>query len=291
MITGRRRWRLYAASLVCAGGLQCGDSAPGPASQVSPQTSPQTSPAPAPDPGPPNAYSFDLKARVAEFAETRPDATDGEFYIYRSPMATVHMHVIGIGQMCPLHIHRTTHEATVIVAGTPKVVHVYGEDGALKRTERRVPPGQLVVSAPLCGHEWTNVDPTPQGNLVIASPRFDGNLYLYEDDDRMLPGPAPALVDPAARLAASDAPLTIERQGFLQDQLSLLLVRSGTATVHTDPTRDTVLYVTHGQGQLGDIELRPGVAAVVRGPDPRDLVVTAPLAAWMFEPPRADGPR
>ena len=272
---------------------------PDPATQPAPVSKPAATPTkagskaasgqPPPAKGPAaKNYSVDLFAKVKEFAKNRPDATDGEFYVYRSDHATVHMHLIGVGQMCPMHIHRSTHEATVIVSGQPEVVHVYGKAGALKREERRVPPGQLVYSWPFSGHQWTNVESAPQGNLVIASPRFDGNLYLHADDDRMLPGPPPTLIDPAQALAESSAS-ELQDTGLLDGQLFLALVR-GPLQVHRDPARDTILYVAHGTGELDGLPLRPGMAAVLSGGDPVELKATseAGLAAWVFSPPRPE---
>jgi len=256
-----------------------------PAEVAAPDTVPAP-PAERPQPAAKN-YSIDLLAKAADFQSNRPDATDGEFYVYRSDHATVHMHLIGVGQMCPLHIHRSTHEATIIVSGSPEVVHVHGEAGALTETTRRVPPGQLVYSPPLCGHQWTNVEPVPQANLVIASPKFDGNLYLHADDARMLPGPAPTLIDAGAALADVTAS-ELRPTGLLDGQLSLALVRQP-LKVHTDSTRDSVVYVAHGMGELGGLPLKPGVAAVLSGGEPVDLVSTSEggLAVWIFTPPKS----
>jgi uncharacterized RmlC-like cupin family protein len=234
-------------------------------------------------------YAVDLLARAAEFEKNRPDATDGEFHVYRSPHATVHLHLIGVGQMCPLHIHRTTHEATVIVRGMPEVVHVHGATGSLKEETRRVPAGTLVYSPPFTGHQWTNVEPVPQGNLVIASPKFDGNLYLHPNDPRMLPGPAPTLLDPAVALAEATTS-ELQPTGLLDGQLSLALVRDS-LPLHTDASRDTVLYVALGEGDLDGQPVRPGVAVVLSGGEPVALKATSPegLAAWVFTPPRPQG--
>ena len=274
---------------VCVACQPTPDPAPQ-APSASPPTAPVETAAPAPATKAPAVknYSVDLFAKVAEFEKTRSDATDGEFYVYRSDHATVHMHLIGVGQMCPLHIHRSTHEATVIVSGQPEVVHVYGEAGAIKRVEQRVSPGQLVYSRPFTGHQWTNVESAPQGNLVIAAPRFDGNLYLHADDDRMLPGPPPTVIDPVQALAAATVS-ELQETGLLDGQLSLALVRAP-LQVHGDPTRDTILYVVHGTGELGGLALRPGMAAVLSGGDPVALQATtdAGLAAWVFAPPRPE---
>lgn len=258
--------------------------APAPA-PATPTPTPKTAEATAPEA---KNYSVDLLAKADDFRRNRPDATDGEFHVYRSDHATVHMHLIGVGQMCPLHIHRTTHEATIIVSGEPEVVHVYGEDGALTRREHRVPPGQLVYSPPFTGHQWTNVEPTPQANLVIASPKFDGNLYLHANDDRMLPGPAPTLIDPAKALSESTES-TLKRTGLLDDQLSLALVHTP-LTLHADPTRDTIVYVARGTGELDGLPLKPGIVAVLSGGAPVELTTSSDdgLAAWVFAPPRRE---
>jgi len=256
-----------------------------------PAAPPEPVEAVAPKPATPEAavvrHAVDLNARIDEFTRNRPDATDGEFYVYRSPEATVHMHVIGVGQMCPLHIHRTTREATIVVRGNPEVVHVHGEDDTLVRSERRVPPGQLVYSPPFTGHQWTNVDDAPQGNLVIASPKFDGNLYLHPDDPRMLPGPPATLVDPTTAMATVDgsgwADLHLGAHSLHPEQLRLAVVRD-TLKLHDDPTRDSVLYVAVGTGRIGGQPLKPGLAVVLQGGAAETLEADEPMAVWVFTP-------
>ncbi len=288
MKTAPLRTLLLAVCVACQPTAEPTPQATPVASSPAPAGPPASGDAPAASDAAARSYSVDLFAKAKEFAQDRPDATDGEFYVYRSDHATVHMHLIGVGQMCPMHIHRTTHEATVIVSGQPKVVHVYGEAGSLTRVERRVPPGQLVYSRPLTGHQWTNVESTPQGNLVFAAPRFDGNLYLHTDDDRMLPGPPPTLIDPATALAETTTS-ELRATGLLDGQLTLALVRDP-LPVHRDPTRDTILYVAHGTGELSGLPLRPGMAAVLSGGEAAELKATteAGLAAWVFAPPRPE---
>lgn len=190
--------------------------------------------------------------------------------------------------MCPLHIHRTTHEATIIVSGEPEVVHVYGDGDALTQTTRRIPPGWLVYSRPLCGHQWTNDTSTPQGNLVIAAPKFDGNLYLHADDVRMLPGSSPTLSDPDAALEAMPqsgwAPLELGGTTSTAMPLRLAVVRDR-LTVHEDPAKDTVLYVARGQGQLAGQALQPGVAVVLGGGEAEVIEAVEPMVVWVFSPP------
>ncbi len=261
-------------------GLGCAEA---PAPVVTPPSAPKPAVQAAPV-AESSARREDLLARIAEFAKLRPGATDGEFYLYRSPHATVHMHIIGVGQMCPLHIHRSTHEATVIVAGMPQVDQVWGDNGGLVSHQKRASPGDLVVSKPYCGHAWSNLEPTLQANLVIASPRFDGNLYLYPDDQRMLPGPPPLWVHAAERLADQPGSTRMESVDALDGQLSLALVYDE-LPVHDKPGHDTILVVAEGTGTLADQPLSPGIAIVLVGGEPERLRAQTPMAVWLFQPP------
>lgn len=234
---------------------------------------PDTEPADAPPTAPPAThYSFDLKTQVSDFAEARPEATDGEFKVYASAVASVHMHVIAPGQMCPLHIHRETHEATVIVSGEPLIKHVWGDGDGLAFAESRSEVGDLVLSRPFTGHAWINAGEEHQGNLVIASPPFDGNLYLYANDERMKPGPPPEFIGDSATVSF---PTPLARRSFEDG-----------AVVHSDPAFDTLIYVTAGEGRVEDVALREGVVVVLKGASPSTLQVSQELRATVMEIPK-----
>jgi hypothetical protein len=232
----------------------------------------------------------DLGQRLAEFARTRADKTDTSETYFNTPGATVHMHVIGTGQQCPLHVHRTTHEATAIVSGEPEVLHVYGRDGRLVSVPSRPTPGTVLYSPPLCGHEWVNRTGALQGNLVFASPPFDGNLYVDDDDGRMLDGDSPQTWDPDAALrdaAEAGGPSVLRRLTMMEGKMSSLAVLD-TARLEADSDW-TILYFARGAGtmtvldeaRVGERRLAiaaPGRAVEIRA-DPG-----APMAILVFKP-------
>jgi hypothetical protein len=226
---------------------------------------------------------------VTEFAATRADHTDGEYNLLQNETGSAHLHVIGTGQMCPLHIHRRTHEATVIVAGQPTIRTFHGESGALVGRGLLARPGTLVASPPFCGHEWNNLTGAPQGNLVFASPPFDGNLYLRDDDPRMLPGSAPFVDVPDPAAPAGREPLPVA-DGHLER-----LVVTGNSTVEADPRVQSVAYVALGSGNATTaattLPVRPGSALLLTRDVPTTLSATPgdPLTVYLFSPPRSRG--
>jgi mannose-6-phosphate isomerase-like protein (cupin superfamily) len=212
-------------------------------------------------------------ARFAEIQRTSASMSDiSETYFY-SDSASVHMHVMGFEQTCPLHIHRKTAEATVVVAGQAEVTQIHGRDKSLRTVHGTYGPGTVVVSPPFCGHEFRNRDPRMMlGNLVIAAPPFDGNFYLGREDPRMHQGGAPYHYRPEDDLAAfgrGDEPARLVVLPVLDGLLSSLLVRRDFSLDSTgDPTRPTLLYVTSGEGHLDiggrRLGLRPRNLVTVR---------------------------
>ena len=159
----------------------------------------------------PDVRVIDLRADIAEIARTRSDVSDLARWYSIADGATVHMHLLGPRQIVPLHIHRKSHEATFIVSGTADVTHVFGARGSERRLTHAA-PGALIVSPPLCGHAWKNVEPeggsgsgaSPRGvqaNLVFEVPPFDGNFYLDDSDLARADGSPPVVYDLPAELA------------------------------------------------------------------------------------------
>lgn len=112
---------------------------------------------------------------MAGFVRDYPEKADVSHSLYLSASASIHVHALGFEQTAPLHVHRATEEATVILTGKPRVSQAFARDGKRATLEREVAPGTLVFSSPFTGHEWLNTDPKGmQANLVFASPRSKG---------------------------------------------------------------------------------------------------------------------
>jgi hypothetical protein len=213
----------------------------------------------------------DVGAVFDGIRDSHPTFTDRSVQFFSSREASVHMHLIGPGQTCPLHIHPGPDEVTVIVGGDANVTHVHGVDGkAVTQTGRRS-PGMLVRSPAYCGHEWVPASPgAVQGNLVFASPLFQGNYYLKPDDPRLLQGSEPFFYEPAADLEAltrgSEARVVRPIPG-MNGRMSVLLIK-GDATIEAASTGPVVGYVLAGSGALDDghrLSLRERTFLTLRG--------------------------
>jgi Cupin len=248
--------------------------------------------------GTPDVRVIDLGADIAEIARTRSDVSDLARWYSIADGATVHMHLLGPRQIVPLHIHRKSHEATFIVSGAADVTHVFGAGGSERRLTQAA-PGALIVSPPLCGHAWKNVEPeggsgpgaSPRGvqaNLVFEVPPFDGNLYLDDSDLARADGSPPVVYDVPAELAdfarsgeqVRSVPLPLP-----QGRLSGLFLRSETI-LPVDPDRTLVLYVAGGEGELRSgathAHLAPMSLVLVTAHRSVTLRATAPMAVLVF---------
>jgi hypothetical protein len=177
------------------------------------------------------------------------DAADSVFRFLHSKEATLHMHVLHQRQICPLHIHRTSHEATLIVQGDAEVAHLFaGDQARTLLTNGR--PGLLLESPPFCAHSWKNTTPRLQANLVFESPPFDGNLYLDDSDRSLATGPAPTLSDIPKELRNFAASHEGVRERPLETpRVSLLLARHS-YTIAANPSGPLAVYVVEGQGTI-----------------------------------------
>jgi hypothetical protein len=176
----------------------------------------------APAPATPVLEFHDIFADVSKVEQIAGNQTDFAHPYFASPAGTIHMHVLGRTQRTPLHFHRASTEATLIVSGGPVIRHVYGTEGRLVTRLTHAEPLALIVSPPHCGHEWANPSPDRmQANLVFASPPFDGNLHVTDDDSRLLEGGQPSIIPlletdgrglphGMSLVDASDAPVTLE---------------------------------------------------------------------------------
>ncbi|MFZ5476528.1 MAG: hypothetical protein ACOZNI_07090 [Myxococcota bacterium] len=194
----------------------------------------------APATPPPPGAVVDLRARLEEAR----DAADLVIPLYASPTASAHLHGVGGRSLVPLHLHRRTTEAALVIGGAPEVTA-----GTWTRT---LPAPLLVISPPGTPHRWANPDAEVQGNLVFAAPPFDENLYVETGDPRA--GDAPATIwDPAT------APAHAEPVGLGGRLRALTLGPGETADVPAG-----VAYAVTGAARLGAVDVRAG--SVVVGP-------------------------
>jgi len=238
----------------------------------------------------PDVEVFDVKARFEAISRERSEAADFSQTYFVSSTATVHMHVMGRGQACPLHIHRKTHEATVIVSGQAAVQQRWGERGAFAERQGTHVPGELIASPPLTGHAWFNRDEERMlGNLVFATPPFDGNLYVTPENPRMLQGSAPFVFQPTEALKAFTAgtePAHEEPLPALQGRMTSVLLK-GTYALEATHQAPALLYVAEGTGTLEAQKsnpLQPGQLWVLRRAV--QLRAQSPLALYLFRPPQ-----
>ena len=251
-----------------------------------PEVTPTTE-APSPSEGRSDISIVDLKMVAQQLSDGNPGSTDEAKTFYSSRLASAHMHLIGTGQMCPLHIHRTTDEVTIIITGDPTVSHAWGEGST---ASDKMPPHTLVMSPPFTGHEWYNDTGAPQANLVIGFPAFDGNLYLRPDDDRMREGKPPVVYsvsDELDEFEAGDAPVDEHTFNFMEGRFKRVLVREEWSVEPSD--QHMIIYVASGKGELNvptNAPLYPGILAVMRLKDGASLRVTeGTLGLYVFQPP------
>lgn len=225
----------------------------------------------------------DLARSLAAKHPTYPDVVQKFF---ESPRLTIHLHMMAPGQLCPLHLHRATDEAVVIVDGTATVRHVHGKDGSLVSTTHDFPPGSVIETPAHCGHEWTNRSKDAGlANLVITLPEFEGNRYVAADDPELLRGPAPATYDPTADLARSEPYLARdlpEMKGALW-----VLVTKGEAKLDAGAGKVVAAYALRGAGTLAARPFHEHDLAIVRGPTTVAIQAEAgkPLAALVIREP------
>jgi hypothetical protein len=234
---------------------------------------------------------FDVQARFEAISRERSDVADFSQTYFFSDSATVHMHVMGRGQTCPLHLHRKTHEATVIVAGQAEVHQRWGAGGAFTERKGTHAPGELIASPPLTGHAWFNrAEDRMLGNLVFATPPFDGNLYVEPQNPQMLAGAAPFTFAPSEALKAfttASGPILEEPLPVLQGQMASVLLKDSYALVATRQA-PIILYVAEGTGTLEARKsnpVQPGQLWVLRRGV--QLHAETPLALYVFRPPPA----
>lgn len=203
----------------------------------------------------------DLGARVSEWAKNWPGRSDISETYYESDAATIHMHALGFEQTTPLHIHRSSEEAVIIVSGTARVTRVYRENSRPELDNQDYEEGALIHSPPLHAHEWMNQSKDRfQGNLVFTAPPFDGNFYVKPLDPRILSEAASSsfTYQPKQQLAdfaASKRSYQISPLPIMGGKLALLFV-NGEYLWQRQP-RPVILYTTAGSGTFTAATKRP----------------------------------
>jgi hypothetical protein len=238
--------------------------------------------------GDPEVEVFDVPARFEALARAHPDSADLSQTYFTSDTASVHMHIMGRGQTCPLHIHRTSHEATVIVAGQAEVRQVWGEGDGLGHRVGVHGPEELIASAPFTGHAWFNrATDRMLGNLVFTSPPFEGNLYVEGDDARMRKGTAPFVYVPASVLPSLREDVREERLPVLDGRMSSVLLAKGGHPLTATRESPLVVYVAEGEGDIEAPDARPvkpGQLWVLRRNATLRASAGHPLALYVFRP-------
>lgn len=238
--------------------------------------------------GDPEVEVFDVPARFEALARANPDSADVSQTYFSEDTASVHMHVMGRGQTCPLHFHRRSHEATIIIAGQAEVRQVWGEGDGLTQRMGVHGPGELIASPPFTGHAWFNrAQDRMLGNLVFSWPPFDGNLYVDGEDARMKTGTAPFVLVPAAERSALSEGVREERLPALDGRMSSVQLASGEHPLAATREAPVVVYVAGGEGALeapDERPMKPGQLWVLRRHAKLRAAEGHPLALYVFRP-------
>ena len=223
-----------------------------PASRA-PSAPPPPAPAPVPPSGP-RIRVIDLDRQILAANEEFASMADFVETLFSGSVGTVHTHALGHGQRVPMHIHKQSDEAVVILSGAPEVKQIYGnESGAFANRSTTPALGTVVYSPPWCGHAWLNPNAeTMQANLVLAAPPFEGNFYVADDDERMRRGKEPhsySITDDLKAFEATKAPSSLRDLPFMPGTLKTLFVRTEHA-LGKDAESATVMLVVSGEGQF-----------------------------------------
>jgi len=225
----------------------------------------------------------DLGETVARYTREYPERTDALLPLHAGSGGSIHLHVLGFGQLLPLHVQPRSEVVEVVVSGAPRLSAAYGEEGAVRSERIEAPPGLTLVAPPLTGLEWGNPSRDAMaGILVLASPPFAGYLHLHEGDGRLLEGRRPLVLDHEAALgalAASGEPFRTEPLPVQGERAAAVYVQ-GVAEIPPHPRSPTFLYVARGEGSLllGEgVPLRERLLVEVP-PRTRLRIVAAPAA-------------
>jgi mannose-6-phosphate isomerase-like protein (cupin superfamily) len=201
----------------------------------------------------------DVPARVQRLVEQYPGTADLADTFFESSAASVHLHVMGAGQVCPLHLHRKGEEVTLIVSGSAEARHVGGPGTQSTIVEA----GTLVDSPAGCAHSMTNRSKdSVLANLVFSAPPFDGNWYVQPEDR----GLACPVGGDFAIVAVSESRDRAEVPPLMQGRMSVADVVDR-LDLPGNANSDLILYVLEGAGTLvaaSEHPLRVGQLAMLR---------------------------
>jgi hypothetical protein len=150
----------------------------------------------------------------------------------------------------------------------------------------------VIASSPGCGHEFVNVAADALlGNLVFATPPFDGNHYVTATDARLAASSAPFAMRPAdelRQLTAAGLPSKIVPVPDFAGRLDLALVRAS-VKLPAPTAGPTIAYVLVGEGTLdapGGGPIRARQLVHIPASIPLDLHAkpATPMAVLVFRP-------
>lgn len=210
---------------------------------------------------------FDVGARARQIAHESPRGESLTDWYYRGPHGSAHLHVIGKGLTCELHLHERTVEATVTVMGGALVTQRYAVQAVLEETTAHHGEGTLIVSPPYCAHSWTNPSATSaHGSLVLTlGDPFPGNLFVDPDDPRILRGGEPSVFEPLPeleRFTESGEPLRTLDFPVAKGSLSAVFLRD---SLPLEPSvhGPTLVYTLAGAGRIDGHSDRLALAPTV----------------------------
>lgn len=127
----------------------------------------------------------DLSDKLLQIGKNKNFTSDISIPLLNNRNVSFHVHAMQIGQFCPLHIHKDSEEATVIVKGKGKIRSITSDDST-SEIEHHVQDfiideGGFFYASQGNAHEFINESPDEiLACLVIHSPPFRGNFYVRE---------------------------------------------------------------------------------------------------------------
>ncbi len=182
---------------------------------------------------------IDLAAQVEKYTSAHGGATDLSAQFFGNEQISAHLHLMAPQQFCPLHHHPEGYELSAIVAGNGFM----RGDGPGGLNEEALAPGDVVVSEKGSRHEIGNRDSSQYlAALVLATPRFEGNLYVREGspqgNGRSTVLPASGQRPDLSKIAF--APWTDVQRHVIKEPVTL-------------PAEGTlILYIRQGEGMLAE---------------------------------------
>ncbi len=221
----------------------------------------------------------DLAEEAARLGRVSAEQVDSETWLLRSEFGGVALRALSQRQQVPLHLHRFTEEAAVVLAGEVELRgFARGE-----RTALHPAPTTVVAWPPYQAHALVNrSDARVAVVLDFVSAPDDGPTFLDGDDERVRLGDGAEVVELRADAPAGARPLRMSG-------LATLAV-AGEAAVDPSPG-PTAILVAAGDGWLdagGAHPIRAGSFARVPAGAAIRLRARTPLALLVYQPARSD---